>query len=82
MNFACSCHTYNKMHFFSQSNFTHSPIFNCPMGGNKHYDVDFTLDKLEEILNPKQFFRINRQYIVNIDAYWKYGNCYKKQVAT
>jgi two-component system response regulator LytT len=34
----------------------------------KHYDVDFTLDKLQEILAPKLFFRINRQYIVNIDA--------------
>jgi DNA-binding LytR/AlgR family response regulator len=35
---------------------------------NKSYDLDFTLDKLEEILNPDMFFRINRQYIVHIDA--------------
>ncbi|PKP38839.1 MAG: DNA-binding response regulator [Bacteroidetes bacterium HGW-Bacteroidetes-15] len=30
------------------------------------YNVDFTLDKLEEMLNPSSFFRINRKYLVNI----------------
>ncbi|MBB6460229.1 LytR/AlgR family response regulator transcription factor [Flammeovirga kamogawensis] len=30
--------------------------------------VDITMDKLEDELSPKQFFRINRQYIVNVDA--------------
>lgn len=30
------------------------------------YNVDFTLDKLEELLNPVKFFRINRKYMVNI----------------
>jgi DNA-binding LytR/AlgR family response regulator len=30
------------------------------------YNVDFTLDKLEEMLNPDSFFRINRKYLVNI----------------
>lgn len=30
------------------------------------YNVDFTLDKLEELLNPASFFRINRKYLVNI----------------
>lgn len=42
-------------------------VFICTHA-NKHYDIDFTLDKLEELLDPKQFFRINRQYIVNIEA--------------
>ena len=32
------------------------------------YNVDFTLDKLEEMLNPKVFFRINRKYLVNIGS--------------
>lgn len=32
------------------------------------YPIEFTLDKLENILNPEKFFRINRGYIVNIDA--------------
>jgi len=42
-------------------------VFLCSKD-NKHYDLDFTLDKLEKILDPNIFFRINRQYIVNIDA--------------
>ena len=32
------------------------------------YPVDFTLDKLESLINPEKFFRINRKYIVSIDA--------------
>jgi DNA-binding LytR/AlgR family response regulator len=31
-------------------------------------NVDFTLDKLEEMLDPKIFFRINRKYLVNIGS--------------
>jgi two-component system response regulator LytT len=32
------------------------------------YQIDYTLDVLEEILNPVHFFRINRQYIICIKA--------------
>ncbi len=32
------------------------------------YSMDFTLDKLEEMLNTKIFFRINRKYLVNIGS--------------
>ena len=32
------------------------------------YNIDFTLDKLEELLNPTSFFRINRKYLVNISS--------------
>jgi two-component system response regulator LytT len=32
------------------------------------YPVDYTLEKLESIINPEKFFRINRKYIVGIDA--------------
>lgn len=32
------------------------------------YNIDFTLDKLEEMLNPDNFFRINRKYMVNISS--------------
>ncbi|WBV55244.1 LytTR family DNA-binding domain-containing protein [Chryseobacterium daecheongense] len=31
------------------------------------YPSDFTLDELEEILDEKKFFRVNRQFIVNSD---------------
>jgi len=33
-----------------------------------NYPVEFTLDKLETILNPQKFFRINRKYMVNIES--------------
>ncbi|MFN3379985.1 MAG: LytR/AlgR family response regulator transcription factor [Runella zeae] len=34
----------------------------------KKYFVDETLDDLEEKLNPKDFFRINRKYLASIRA--------------
>jgi len=34
----------------------------------KEYAVNFTLDKLEEELNPEHFMRVNRQAIVNMNA--------------
>ncbi|HYQ59376.1 MAG TPA: LytTR family DNA-binding domain-containing protein, partial [Draconibacterium sp.] len=34
----------------------------------KSYPVDYTLDKLESLINPEKFFRINRKYIVSIDS--------------
>lgn len=35
---------------------------------NKNYLVDFSLDKLEEQVDPKKFFRINRSQIIRIDT--------------
>ena len=32
------------------------------------FPLDYTLDKLEEILDPLIFFRINRKLIIRIDA--------------
>jgi DNA-binding LytR/AlgR family response regulator len=34
----------------------------------KSYPVEFTLDKLETLLNPSSFFRINRKFLVNMDS--------------
>ena len=33
----------------------------------KRFLVDYTLDKIEDLLNPSSFFRISRKYILNID---------------
>jgi len=33
---------------------------------SRDYGIDFTLDQLEKLLDPKNLFRINRKYIVNI----------------
>lgn len=32
------------------------------------YSIEYTLDKLDTILSPSSFFRINRKYIVNMDS--------------
>ena len=32
------------------------------------YPVEYSLDRLENLLNPAAFFRINRKYIVNVDG--------------
>ena len=34
----------------------------------KRYPIDYSLEKLEEVCNPKKFFRINRQFIINLEA--------------
>jgi DNA-binding LytR/AlgR family response regulator len=39
----------------------------CNFQGN-NYPVEYTLDKLETLLDPACFFRINRKYLVNMAA--------------
>jgi two-component system LytT family response regulator len=34
----------------------------------RKYPVDYTLENLEMMIDPARFFRINRQYIIHIDA--------------
>ena len=34
----------------------------------REYPVNFSLENLKEQLQPEKFFKINRQFIVNIDA--------------
>jgi two-component system, LytTR family, response regulator LytT len=41
--------------------------FLCTKDGRR-YVVDFNLDALDSMLDPKIFFRINRQYIIAIHA--------------
>lgn len=48
--------------------FTQDKIVSIVTVENKKYPSDYTLDQLEKILDPKIFFRINRQLIVNIKA--------------
>jgi two-component system response regulator LytT len=35
---------------------------------NIRYPIDYNLDELETMLDPEQFFRINRQFIINITS--------------
>ena len=34
----------------------------------REYPVNFSLENLKEQLHPEKFFKINRQFILNIDA--------------
>ena len=36
--------------------------------GNKRYPLDHSLDQLEQMVDPVHFFRINRQFIVKMEA--------------
>ncbi len=42
-------------------------VFLCTKDGS-NYPIDFNLDNLESMLDPKYFYRINRQFIINIGA--------------
>ena len=42
-------------------------IFLYTQAGQRH-PVEYTLDQLEEILDPVDFFRINRKFIVTVDS--------------
>lgn len=39
--------------------------------GNLHYPLDFSLDHLENLLDPEFFFRLNRQYIIHYSSITK-----------
>jgi DNA-binding LytR/AlgR family response regulator len=49
---------------FSKEMLNYIYLFN-----GERYMIDYvTLEEVEELLNPKQFYRANRQYIINIEA--------------
>ncbi len=35
---------------------------------NRNYGIDYSLDKIEELVDPKSFFRISRNFIIQIDS--------------
>lgn len=46
----------------------------------KKYVVNFALTELEDLLDPDQFFRLNRQFVANIDAIRELEKYFKGQV--
>ena len=48
---------------------------------DRHYPVDYALDKLEELLDPQDYFRINRQCTVNYHAIEKINILSKSRVS-
>lgn len=53
----------NVAYFYSLEKNT----FLCTKEG-KNYPIDFSLDKLEAIIDPEFFFRINRRYIIHYES--------------
>ncbi|HPR25350.1 LytTR family DNA-binding domain-containing protein [Lentimicrobium sp.] len=49
--------------FYSEAGITFMVV-----NDNHQYPVDFSLDELTTMLNPKEFFRINRQFLVKINS--------------
>lgn len=47
---------------------------------NRRYIVDYTLEQLESLLDPKYFFRINRKYIVSIQAIHKVSKYFNSRL--
>ena len=37
-------------------------------GDGKNYSLDFSLDQVQKIVDPENFFRINRNYLIHINA--------------
>ena len=58
-----SIETSNIAYFYSMDKNT----FLCT-GEGRHYPVDYALDKLDKLIDPQYFFRINRQYMLNYHA--------------
>lgn len=48
--------------------YTDSKITFLVTGEGKRYPIDYSLEKLEEMLDIQSFFRINRQFIIKIGA--------------
>lgn len=66
----------NEIAYFYANN---ENVFLCTKGNN-NYPIDYSLDKLENIINPKDFFRINRQFIVNISSIGKMYSLSKSRI--
>jgi len=45
-------------------------VFACQQSGKRH-NIDYTLDQLTEVLNPSDFFRINRKIVIRLSAIHK-----------
>jgi DNA-binding LytR/AlgR family response regulator len=48
--------------------------------GNR-YAIDYTLDQLENLLQPKDFFRINRKVILHIQSIEKVSTYFNSRLS-
>jgi DNA-binding LytR/AlgR family response regulator len=47
---------------------------------NKRYAIDYTLDQLEKMIDPKNFFRINRKVIISIHSIQKVSSYFNSRL--
>lgn len=47
---------------------------------NKRYPIDYTLDQLEQMIDPLMFFRINRKVIIHLNAIHKVGSYFNSRL--
>lgn len=48
---------------------------------NQRFAVDYTLDEIEKMLNPKDFFRLNRQFIASLPSIGQIENYFNNTVS-
>ncbi len=48
--------------------YTENGLVSIRTNSDKRYVLDYPLDEIEKQLNPKSFFRLNRQFIANLDS--------------
>ncbi len=62
----------NTLKVFNVSDIAYFYVENKCMYGTLHsgerYLLSYSLDEIEQVLNPKDFFRINRQFIISLKA--------------
>jgi DNA-binding LytR/AlgR family response regulator len=49
--------------FYSMAKATYLQTFE-----DRHYVIDYSLEQIEEIVDPANFFRVNRKFIIQLDA--------------
>ncbi len=54
--------------------YTQNRVTNLVTFDGKEHIIDYTMEKLEEILDPDVFFRANRSYILHIESIKKFEN--------
>jgi len=52
------------LYFFSRDKASY-----CCTSEGRNYLIDYTLEQLDAMMDPKQYFRINRKYIVGLDSF-------------
>lgn len=65
----------NVAYFYSDDGLT----FLVTTDRRKH-NIDHTLDQVEEVVNPSSFFRINRKFIVNVNAVSKISTYFNSRL--